>query len=627
MIDGPYSVPAAPGVPATGLMAGVLCAFSVPVVRGPAALPPAQGVAAMNAIDAAAMTPAFLAVFAGAGGVCAVTAVVTFVRRAAGPGKGLAREERQKALSPTLRAWSAGRIVSGGVCRPDDARPVAPDARKTAMADPRGFMTTPRQEWPRRPVEERVRDWNEVYVPGALLPVVGKQADRCMDCGIPFCHHACPLGNLIPEWNDLVSREDWRAASDRLHATNNFPEFTGRLCPAPCEAGCVLAINQPAVTIKNVECAIADRAWEDGSTRPRPPERLSERTVAVIGSGPAGLAAAQQLTRAGHTVTVYEKNDRLGGLMRYGIPEFKMEKHHLERRLEQMRAEGTAFRTSAAVGRDVGAVELRSRYDAVVVATGATAWRELPVPGRELRGVHQAMEYLPLANRVREGDLEASPLSAAGKHVVIVGGGDTGADCLGTAVREGAASVTQLDIYAQPGTERDEDAEPWPTYPKLYRLSAAHEEARDLRTAPAADADARLFAASTLRFAGDADGHVRELHLTEVDAQRRPVPGTGRTLPADLVLLALGFSGPDRRDGLIGQLGLTLEPRGTIARDAGFATDVPGVFAAGDAARGQSLIVWAIAEGRAVAAAVDRYLTGSSALPAPISAHDRPMTV
>ncbi|CAL9612500.1 Glutamate synthase [NADPH] small chain [Streptomyces sp. enrichment culture] len=495
------------------------------------------------------------------------------------------------------------------------------------MADPKGFMTTPRREWPRRPVDERVRDWNEVYVPGALLPIISEQADRCMDCGVPFCHHACPLGNLIPEWNDLVSREDWRAAADRLHATNNFPEFTGRLCPAPCEAGCVLAINQPAVTIKNVECAIADRAWEEGCAAPRPPDRLSGHTVAVIGSGPTGLAAAQQLTRAGHTVAVYERDDRLGGLMRYGIPEFKMEKHHLERRLEQMRAEGTKFRTSTEAGRDIDTAELRSRYDAVVIATGATAWRELPVPGRELTGVHQAMEYLPLANRVCEGDIAVSPLSAAGKHVVIVGGGDTGADCLGTAVREGAASVTQLDIYAQPGTERDDDTEPWPTYPRIYRLSAAHEEAGELRTAPAADADARLFAASTLRFTGDADGHVRTLHLVEVDAERRPLPGSGRSLPADLVLLALGFSGPDRADGLIDQLGLELEPRGTIARDGGFATNVPGVFAAGDAARGQSLIVWAIAEGRAVAAAVDRCLTGSSRLPAPIGPYDRPMSV
>ncbi|MEU9394336.1 glutamate synthase subunit beta [Streptomyces sp. NPDC048324] len=495
------------------------------------------------------------------------------------------------------------------------------------MADPKGFMTTPRQDWPRRPVEERVRDWNEVNVPGALLPLVTEQADRCMDCGVPFCHEACPLGNLIPEWNDLVSRDDWRQAADRLHATNNFPEFTGRLCPAPCEAGCVLAINQPAVTIKNVEAAIADRAWDLGLAPPRPPERLSGRTVAVIGSGPTGLAAAQQLTRAGHTVAVYERDDRLGGLMRYGIPEFKMEKHHLDRRIEQMRAEGTKFRTSTAVGRDVGAAELRTRHDAVVIATGATAWRELPVPGRELDGIHQAMEYLPLANRVCEGDLENSPVSAAGKHVVIVGGGDTGADCLGTAVRQRAASVTQLDIYAQPGAERDEDAEPWPTYPKIYRLSAAHEEARDLRTAPAASADARLFAASTLRFTGDEGGHVRSLHLVGVDAARRPLPGTGRALPADLVLLALGFSGPDRDDGLIDQLGIRMEPRGTIRRDGGFATSVPGVFAAGDAARGQSLIVWAIAEGRAVAAAVDRHLTGSSQLPAPIGPFDRPMMV
>jgi len=495
------------------------------------------------------------------------------------------------------------------------------------MADPKGFLTTPREEWPRRPVEERVRDWDEVYVPGALLPIISRQADRCMDCGIPFCHEACPLGNLIPEWNDLVSREDWRAASDRLHATNNFPEFTGRLCPAPCEAGCVLAINQPAVTIKNVEVAIADRAWADGFAPPRPPDRLSGRTVAVVGSGPTGLAAAQQLTRAGHTVAVFERADRIGGLLRYGIPAFKMEKRYLDRRLEQMRAEGTKFRTSTAIGRDIGAAELRTRYDAVILAVGATAWRELDVPGRELAGIHQAMEYLPLADRVCEGDLEVSPLSAAGKHVVIVGGGDTGADCLGTAVREGAASVTQLDIYPLPEAERDEDVEPWPTFPKIYRLSAAHEEARDLETAPAADADARLFAASTLRFTGDAAGHVRALHLVEVDAERRPLPGSGRTLPADLVLLALGFSGPDRGDGLIDQLGLALDARGTITRDADFATNVPGVYAAGDAARGASLIVWAIAEGRAVAAAVDRRLTGgASLLPAPIGPYDRPMT-
>ncbi|WP_326776299.1 glutamate synthase subunit beta [Streptomyces sp. NBC_01445] len=495
------------------------------------------------------------------------------------------------------------------------------------MADPKGFLTTPREDWPRRPVGERVQDWDEVYVPGALLPIIEAQADRCMDCGVPFCHEACPLGNLIPDWNDLVSRDDWRAASDRLHATNNFPEFTGRLCPAPCEAGCVLAINQPAVTIKNVEVAIADRAWQDGLAPPKPPERLSGRTVAVVGSGPAGLAAAQQLTRAGHTVAVFERDDRPGGLMRYGIPAFKMEKHHLDRRLAQLRDEGVRFRTSTEVGRDIGAAELRSRYDAVVLAVGATAWRELHVPGRELDGIVQAMEYLPLANRVCQGDLDVSPLSAAGKHVVIVGGGDTGADCLGTAVREGAASVTQLDIYGQPGDERDELAEPWPTYPKIYRMSAAHEEAGELRTAPAADADARLFAASTLRFEGDEWGRVRALHLVEVDEARRPREGTSRELPADLVLLALGFSGPERgAGGPVGQLGLAVEDRGTLTRDARFTTSVPGVFAAGDAARGQSLIVWAIAEGRSAAAAVDHWLTGSTRLPAPIGPYDRPMT-
>ncbi|MET8688722.1 glutamate synthase subunit beta [Streptomyces sp. NPDC004732] len=504
------------------------------------------------------------------------------------------------------------------------------------MADPKGFLTTSRQEWPRRPVAERVQDWEEVYVPGALLPIVERQADRCMDCGVPFCHEACPLGNLIPDWNDLVSRADWHAAAERLHATNNFPEFTGRLCPAPCEAGCVLAINQPAVTIKNVEVAVADRIWADGLAPPRPPERLSGRTVAVVGSGPAGLAAAQQLTRAGHTVAVYERDDRPGGLLRYGIPAFKMEKVHLERRLGQLAAEGVRFRTSTEVGRDVDAAELRRRYDAVVLAVGATAWRDLDVPGRELAGIEQAMVYLPLANRVCEGELAASPLSAADKHVVIVGGGDTGADCLGTAIREGAATVTQLDIYARPDVSRDEATEPWPTYPKVHRLSPAHEEAGELRTAPAADTgtgtgtgtDARLFAASTLRFGGDASGHVRTLHLTEVDAARRPLPGTDQELPADLVLLALGFSGPDRTTGgLLDQLGVDLDGRGALlARDEHFATNVPGVFATGDAARGQSLVVWAIAEGRATAAAVDRWLTGSTELPSPITPHDRPMT-
>ncbi|WP_125264147.1 glutamate synthase subunit beta [Streptomyces alboflavus] len=494
------------------------------------------------------------------------------------------------------------------------------------MADPKGFLRHPRREWPRRPVGERVKDWDEAYVPGAPLPLIEEQADRCMDCGVPFCHQACPLGNLIPEWNDLVSRADWRAAAERLHATNNFPEFTGRLCPAPCEAGCVLAIDQPAVTIKNVEAAIADRVWADGLAPPVPPERLTGKSVGIVGSGPAGLAAAQQLTRAGHTVVVYERDDRAGGLLRYGIPAFKMAKHHLERRLAQLRAEGTRFRTSTEVGRDIGAAALRSRHDAVVLAVGATAWRELPVPGRELVGVTQAMEYLPQANRVCEGDLGVSPLSAAGRHVVIVGGGDTGADCLGTAVRESAASVTQVDIRALPPTERDETADPWPTYPTVHRVSPAHEEAEALGFGQNPDADARLFAASTLRFSGDAAGRVQAVHLGTVDTRRRPVPGAERVLRADLVLLALGFRGPQVTVGsAVSELGVTVAPDGTVARDGGYATNVPGVYVAGDAGRGQSLVVWAIAEGRAAAAAVDRHLMGSTSLPSPVTAYDGPL--
>ncbi|MCQ8828887.1 glutamate synthase subunit beta [Streptomyces malaysiensis] len=499
------------------------------------------------------------------------------------------------------------------------------------MADPKGFLTTPRRLPPRRPVDERVRDWNEVAAPGGLLPIINAQAGRCMDCGIPFCHEGCPLGNLIPEWNDLVSRDDWLRASERLHATNNFPEFTGRLCPAPCESACVLAINQPAVTIKNVEVAIADRAWQSGYVTPRPPERLTGRTVAVIGSGPAGLAAAQQLTRAGHTVAVYERDDRVGGLLRYGIPEFKMEKRHLDRRLEQMRAEGTKFRTDVDVGTDMDAAELRARHDALVIAVGARAWRELPVAGRELAGIHQAMEYLPMANRVREGDYDRPPISAEGKHVVIVGGGDTGADCLGTVLRQGAASVTQLDIHPRPGDERA-DGEPWPVYPKIYRMSAAHEEARELAASPEADVDARVFSATTVRFEGttpDAErpqGGIRALRLIGSRADGRSGPDVERVLRADLVLLALGFRGPEPDGGLFDQLGLELDQRGNLARDASFATGADGVFVAGDAGRGQSLIVWAIAEGRSAAAAVDHYLAGSTTLPAPVVPADRPMT-
>ena len=508
------------------------------------------------------------------------------------------------------------------------------------MADPRGFLTTPRRECARRPVRERVQDWNEVYDRRSLLPVIGAQAGRCMDCGIPFCHHGCPLGNLIPEWNDLVRRGDYAAASERLHATNNFPEFTGRLCPAPCEPSCVLAISQPAVTIKNVEATIADQAWERGYVQPRPAAHASGKTVAVIGSGPAGLACAQQLTRAGHLVTVYERDDRIGGLLRYGIPEFRMEKRHLDRRLTQMRAEGTRFCTGVAVGSRLDAAGLRRHCDAVVVAVGATARRELPVPGRDLAGICQAMDYLPLANRACAGDFGGQPpISASGRRVVIVGGGDTGADCLGTALRQGAASVIQLDINPRPGVNRAPH-QPWPVYPKIYRTSSAHQEARELAGLNGADwggpgvpvsgpdGDVRVFSASTFRFGGDANGRVRALHLAGVEPQqRRPQPGTERVIPADLVLLALGFTGPEHAGGLMKQLALRPDPRGNFDRDTGFAAGPAGVFVAGDAGRGPSLIVWALAEGRSAAAAVDRYLMSSTTLPAPIQPTDHPLAI
>ncbi len=483
------------------------------------------------------------------------------------------------------------------------------------MADPRGFLEHGRELPRRRPVALRLLDWSEVVepFPGQRLQV---QASRCMDCGIPFCHNGCPLGNLIPEWNDLVHRGDWRVAAERLHATNNFPEFTGRLCPAPCESACVLGISDDPVTIKQVEVGIADRAWTEGWVTPQAPEWQSGKTVAVVGSGPAGLAAAQQLARAGHTVAVFERADRIGGLLRYGIPQFKLDKHVLDRRLAQLEAEGVKFRPGTEIGVDITGEDLRRRYDAVVLAIGSTRWRDLPVPGRELRGVHQAMEVLPLANRVQEGDLGISPLDVAGRHVVIIGGGDTGADCLGTSLRQGAASVTQLEILPTPPHERPA-SQPWPTYPMTYRVSSAHEEGGE-----------RVFAVSTQAFVDDGTGQVRALRIVDVEPHEgglRPVPGTEREIPADVVMLAMGFVGPEA-DVLVDQLGIGRDERGNLARDGRYASSVPGVFVAGDAGRGQSLIVWAIAEGRAAASAVDAYLTGSTSLPAPIPPTARPLT-
>ena len=484
------------------------------------------------------------------------------------------------------------------------------------MADPKGFLTTPRETPTRRPVDVRIQDWKEVYEPQSMEHLQ-KQAGRCMDCGIPFCHMGCPLGNLIPEWNDLIWRGDKEEAIARLHATNNFPEFTGRLCPAPCETACVVGINADAVTIKQVELRTIEEAFGAGNVKPLPPDRITGKTVAVIGSGPAGLAAAQQLTRAGHTVAVYERAEKIGGLLRYGIPEFKMEKHILDRRLAQMEKEGTRFRPGVDVGVEITGDQLSTKYDAIVLAIGATQWRDLPIPGRDLKGIYQAMEFLPWGNKQALGEVENPPINVAGKHVVILGGGDTGADCLGTSIRQGAASITQLEIMPRPSDERPSNA-PWPTYPMIYRVSSAHEET-----------DNRLFAVSTEEFLGDAEGNLRALKIVEtkfINGKFEPVPGTEREVPADFAFLAMGFTGPEK-NALIDQLDVALDARGNIARDENYATNVDGVFVAGDCGRGQSLIVWAIAEGRSAASAVDKYLTGDTQLPYPIAPTARPMMV
>ncbi len=491
------------------------------------------------------------------------------------------------------------------------------------MGDPRGFLKHDRTTPTRRPVPVRLKDWKEVYepFPQSELQV---QASRCMDCGIPFCTSGCPLGNIIPDWNDLVYRDRWHDAIERLHATNNFPEFTGRLCPAPCEGACVAGINTDPITIKQIEVEIIEKAFAEGWVVPLPPSKLTGKKVAVVGSGPAGLAAAQQLTRAGHDVTVFERADRIGGLLRYGIPEFKMEKWVIDRRLAQMEAEGTVFRTNAYIGgpaddpTSIPVEQLRADFDAIVVSGGATAWRDLPIPGRELEGIYQAMEFLPLANRVQLGDLESPPLSAEGKRVVIIGGGDTGADCLGTSHRQGALSVHQFEIMDRPPDARSAST-PWPTFPLVYKVTSAHEEGGE-----------RVYAVNTTEFLGE-NGTLTGLRGVEVEVVVEngrpnfvPRPDSEFEMPVDLVLLAMGFVGPEKGT-LLDQLGVDLDERGNVARSADWATSVDGVFACGDMGRGQSLIVWAIAEGRSCAAAVDRHLMGHTLLPSPVRPTDRPL--
>jgi glutamate synthase (NADPH) small chain len=473
------------------------------------------------------------------------------------------------------------------------------------MGNPTGFLEIGRVNFERRPVQERLHDWKEVYkdFPEEKLQ---SQASRCMDCGIPFCHQGCPLGNIIPDWNDLVYRGQWQEAVYRLLATNNFPEFTGRICPAPCEGSCVLGINADPVTIKNIEVTIIDRAFKEGLIRARRPLVRTGKAVAVVGSGPAGLAAAAQLNQAGHWVTVFERADRIGGLLRYGIPEFKMEKSVLDRRLNIMHEEGIMFRTNANVGANVAVEELKREFDSILLAGGSTAPRDLPVPGRELQGIHFAMEYLPLQNKRCEGDTisDSEFISAKDKHVVIIGGGDTGADCLGTAHRQGARSIVQFELLPKPPAERAAD-NPWPTWPNIFRTSSAHEEGGD-----------REYCVMTKSFTGS-NGHVTQLHAVRVEFEGRnlkEVPGTEFTLDADLVLLAMGFLGPERK-GMLDQLGVAINERGNVTTNAEKMTSAPGIFAAGDMARGQSLVVWAIREGRQAAKFIDKYLMGSSDLP------------
>ena len=482
------------------------------------------------------------------------------------------------------------------------------------MGDIQGFLKHGRELPHRRSVPVRLKDWKEVYepFPEGKLEI---QASRCMDCGIPFCLQGCPLGNLIPDWNDLVYRDRWQEAIERLHATNNFPEFTGRLCPAPCEAACVLGINQDAVTIKQVEVSIIDRAWDEGWVKPVKAGVRTGKKVAVVGSGPAGLAAAQQLTRAGHRVVVFERADRIGGLLRYGIPEFKMEKRQLDRRLDQLRAEGTEFRTGVNVGVDITGEQLKTDFDAVVLAGGATAARDLPIPGRQLQGIHQAMEYLPFANRVQQGDLITSPIDVHGQKVVIIGGGDTGADCLGTAHRQGASEIRQLEIMPRPPEARP-DTTPWPTWPLIYRTAGAHEEGGE-----------RVFSVNTEQFLDDGNGRVRALEAHEVEmvaGRFEKVVGSEFEIEADFVFLAMGFTGPESA-WITEQFGVELDGRSNVARDGNWATNVPGVYVAGDMGRGQSLIVWAIAEGRSCAAAVDRELMGRTRLPSPLEPTAAPL--